>query len=95
MSISNDQVAHVAKLAKLALKPDDIPTISNKLSNVLGLIDQMQAVDTHGVVPLINPLDRAQVLRADAVTETDQREKLQAGAPATDKGLFLVPKVID
>ena len=95
MSISDEQVAHVAKLAKLALNPAEVPDISAKLSGVLNLIDQMQSIDTQGVVPLINPLDRTQVLRADAVTESNQRDKLQANAPAAEKGLFLVPKVID
>ncbi|MDL2424813.1 Asp-tRNA(Asn)/Glu-tRNA(Gln) amidotransferase subunit GatC, partial [Pseudomonas sp. BAgro211] len=63
--------------------------------NILGLIDAMQAVDTHGVEPLAHPLEATQRLRADAVTEENRREAYQAIAPAVEDGLYLVPKVIE
>lgn len=95
MSITPEQVQHVATLAQLAVPVDDVPAVAAKLSNVLDLLDGMASVDTQGVEPLTNPLDRVQTLRADTVTETNQREHLMQNAPATQDGLFLVPKVID
>ncbi len=95
MSLSPDQVRHVARLARLAVDEKAVPQIADKLNDVLGLLDQMQAIDTTGVEPLTNPLDRTQILRADQVTEGDQREHLMQNAPAQKDGLFLVPKVID
>ncbi|MGB0964834.1 MAG: Asp-tRNA(Asn)/Glu-tRNA(Gln) amidotransferase subunit GatC [Litorivicinus sp.] len=95
MSLSTDEVRHVARLARLAVDDAAVPEIANKLNGVLELLDTMQALDTQGVEPLTNPLDRTQVLRADAVTEPNQRETLMQNAPAAKDGLFLVPKVID
>ena len=58
-------------------------------------IEQMNGVDTSGVTPMAHPLDMAQRLREDVVSEENQREHLQAHAPAVENGLFLVPKVIE
>ena len=95
MSISADQVQHVARLARLAVDDAQIPGIADKLTDVLNLLDQIQSVDTQGVEALTNPLDRTQILRADAVTTNDDRDNLMSNAPAQKDGLFLVPKVID
>ena len=62
---------------------------------MLNLVDQLQAADTEGVAPMAHPLDATQRLRADEVTEPNQRESFQAIAPASEAGLYLVPKVID
>ena len=95
MSISADQVQHVARLARLAVDDAQIPGIADKLTDVLNLLDQIQSVDTQGVEALTNPLDRTQILRADAVTASNDRDNLMSNAPARKDGLFLVPKVID
>ncbi len=95
MSISADQVQHVARLARLAVDDAQIPGIADKLTDVLNLLDQIQSVDTQGVEALTNPLDRTQILRADAVTASNDRDNLMSNAPAHKDGLFLVPKVID
>ena len=95
MSISADQVQHVARLARLAVDDAQIPGIADKLTDVLNLLDQIQSVDTQGVEALTNPLDRTQILRTDAVTASNDRDNLMANAPAQKDGLFLVPKVID
>ena len=73
----------------------DIPQTTATLNNILGLIDAMQAVDTSGIEPMAHPLGATQRLRADAVTETNQRDAYQAIAPAVESGLYLVPKVIE
>lgn len=95
MSLDRSQVETVAKLARLKVEDQEMDDYVASLNSILELADQLQAVDTEGVEPLANPLDAAQRLRADKVSETDQRDKLQSNAPQAEKGLFLVPKVID
>ena len=95
MSLSNDDVAKIAHLARLAVDPADAPSLGRELSTILDLVAQMDAAETDGVNPMAHPLEMAQRLRPDRVTETDRRDAYQAGAPAVEKGLFLVPKVIE
>ena len=95
MSLSNDDVAKIAPLARLAVDPSDIEPLGRELSTILDLVAQMEATDTDAVTPMAHPLDMAQRLRPDRVSETNQREAYQANAPAVEKGLFLVPKVIE
>ena len=95
MSLSHDQIRRLAQLARLAVSGEEAEPVRERLNRVLGLIDQLQAVDTAGIEPMSHALDLVQPLRADAVTETDQRELFQAGAPAVQDGLYLVPKVIE
>ncbi|MEH6493732.1 Asp-tRNA(Asn)/Glu-tRNA(Gln) amidotransferase subunit GatC [Halopseudomonas sp.] len=95
MSFDRTDVEKIAHLARIALNDEEIPATTAKLSGILGLIAQMQAVDTSGVTPLAHPLETTQRLRADAVTESNQRDAYQAIAPATESGLYLVPKVIE
>jgi aspartyl-tRNA(Asn)/glutamyl-tRNA(Gln) amidotransferase subunit C len=95
MSIDRSQVEIVARLARLKIEEAEMADTVASLSSILDLVDQLQAVDTTGIEPLANPLDAAQRLRADDVTETNKREVLQSNAPKAEKGLFLVPKVIE
>lgn len=95
MSIEQSDVEKIAHLARLQVTPEQTERLTKDLSNILDLVDQLQAADTNGIEPMANPMDAVQVLRADEVTETDQRESLQSIAPAVEKGLFLVPKVIE
>ncbi|MFP5350051.1 MAG: Asp-tRNA(Asn)/Glu-tRNA(Gln) amidotransferase subunit GatC [Gammaproteobacteria bacterium] len=95
MSLDTTQVQKIAHLARLAITPDEAKTFAESLSRILGLIEQMNAVDTKNVTPMAHPSDAALRLREDAVTETDQRDKFQALAPAVEAGLYLVPKVIE
>jgi len=95
MSLSSDDVAKIAHLARLAVDPADTESLSRDLSNILDLVEQMQAVDTEGVQPMAHPLEMRQRLRRDEVTETNQRELYQSNAPQAENGLFLVPKVIE
>jgi aspartyl-tRNA(Asn)/glutamyl-tRNA(Gln) amidotransferase subunit C len=95
MPIDRSDVERIAHLARLELNEQDIPAYTENLSSILNLIDEMQQIDTDGVEPLAHPLDAVQRLRADEVTELNQRDKLQAVAPAVEEGLFLVPKVIE
>ncbi|HAS75845.1 MAG TPA: Asp-tRNA(Asn)/Glu-tRNA(Gln) amidotransferase GatCAB subunit C, partial [Marinobacter adhaerens] len=69
--------------------------LEKDLGNILDLVDQLAAADTDSVEPMAHPLNAVQRLRADEVTETNQREAFQAIAPATENGLYLVPRVIE
>lgn len=95
MSLNQDEVAKIAHLARLELGEQEASAYADSLSQILGLIEQMNAVDTTGIVPMAHPQDAALRLRTDEVTESNQRDKLQQNAPAAEDGLFLVPKVIE
>jgi len=95
MSVSESDIARVAELARIRLDENEIPELTNRMQTILSLIDQMQAVNTDQVAIMSNPLDAVQRLRADSVTEHDQRDAFQSLAPACEQGLYLVPKVID
>lgn len=95
MALDKNDVEGIAHLARLAIDEADIDGYADNLSNILGLVDQLNSVDTDGVVPMAHPMHMVQRLRADEVTESNQRDHLQEHAPAVDKGLFLVPKVIE
>lgn len=95
MSLSLDEVRHIAKLARLELAPGELEATQAKLNGIFSLIEEMQAVNTDGVEPMSHPQELAQRLRPDAVTETDRRAAFQAVAPQTEAGLYLVPKVIE
>ena len=95
MSLERSDVEKIAHLARIEIDEDKVESYAADLSKLLGLVEQMDAVDTDGVVPMAHPLHMSQRLRADEVTETDNREKFQSIAPQTEAGLYLVPKVIE
>jgi aspartyl-tRNA(Asn)/glutamyl-tRNA(Gln) amidotransferase subunit C len=95
MALDRSDVEKIAHLARLGLNDADIPRTTEALNSILGLIDQMQAVDTTGIEPLAHPLEASQRLREDVVSETNHRDAYQAIAPAVEDGLYLVPKVLD
>lgn len=93
--MDHSEIKKLAHLARLEIRPDALDEVAERISNVLTLVDQLQALDTDHVAPMAHPLDAVQRLRADVVTEPDCRAAYQAIAPATENGLYLVPKVID
>ncbi len=95
MALERSDVLNIAHLARLAIAEQDIPEYARNLSNILDFVAQMEAVDTTGVEPMAHPMDASQRLREDQVSETDERAHFQAIAPATEAGLYLVPKVIE
>ncbi|MFT5396408.1 MAG: aspartyl-tRNA(Asn)/glutamyl-tRNA(Gln) amidotransferase subunit C [Gammaproteobacteria bacterium] len=95
MSLDKSEVQKIAWLARLSIDEQDISTYSDELSNILGLVETMNSVDTDGISPIAHPLDLTARLRTDAVTEVNQREQFQKNAPLTDNGCYLVPKVIE
>lgn len=95
MSLGKDDIQKLAVLARIGVDDTIADDVASKISDILNMVDQMQAADTSNIEPMANPLDAVQRLRTDAVSEADQREAFQAIAPATEEGLYLVPKVID
>lgn len=88
-------LVHLCRLAQLALNEDELHAAQADLARIIGMVNQMQAMDTDGVAPLTHPLEKAQRLRPDSVTEQVDREQFQSIAPATEGGLYLVPRVIE
>lgn len=102
MSLTPNDVSRIARLSRLELNDQEQSQATVELNSMLGLIAQLQSVDTSGVEPLAHPLSAHEEislrLRDDVVTETSSLEKraeLMANAPAESNGLFLVPKVIE
>lgn len=99
MSLSQDDVRRIAGLARLDLSETERAEMQAQLNEFFSIVERMGAVDTSGVEPLHTPLSAigevALRLRADAVTERDERERNMANAPLAEDGLFLVPKVIE
>jgi len=95
MSLTPDDVRRLARLARIAIDEHDSAAVLERLNDVLGLIDEMRAVDTHGIEPMSHAVDTVQRLRPDAVRDMDQRQRHQSVAPAVEEGLYLVPKVIE
>jgi aspartyl-tRNA(Asn)/glutamyl-tRNA(Gln) amidotransferase subunit C len=93
--ISTDQVARIAELARIELTRDELAAMQHQLNGILAMVDAMQAVDTSSVEPMSHPQAMMQRLRDDAPSEPDRRAEYQAIAPATEDGLYLVPKVIE
>jgi len=99
MALTPQDIARIANLARLELRPDESERMLTKINGFFDIVEQMRAVDTAGVEPLAHPVaaiqDIALRLRDDAVTEPDNRDANQKSAPAVERGLFLVPKVIE
>ena len=95
MALTLDDINKIAHLARLGLSDDEKSRYTDSLNNILGLIDELQAVNTAGIDALAQALDVTQPLRPDVVSEQNQRETYQAIAPAVESGLYLVPKVIE
>ena len=99
MALNPQDIARVAHLARLELRPDDTERVLGQLNGFFALVAQMDAVNTDGVEPLAHPAavlgDVALRLREDIASEPNQRDASQVSAPAVERGLFLVPKVIE
>jgi aspartyl-tRNA(Asn)/glutamyl-tRNA(Gln) amidotransferase subunit C len=93
--LTQEDIRRLCRLARVEITAGEIADVSAKLSSIVAMVDQLQAVDTKGVEPMAHPLDRAQRLRADRVTEVDRRDLYQRNAAAVERGLYLVPKVIE
>lgn len=95
MSLNLADVKRIAHLARIEVSEGELPGYLQQLTNILGLVEEMQAVDTTGIEPMAHAQDLMLRLRDDVVTETDRRAAFQAVAPQVEAGLYLVPKVIE
>ena len=99
MSLTSQDIDRIANLARLELKPEESERMLAQINGFFGIVEAMQAVDTSGVQPLAHPVaaiqDISLRLREDVVSEPNNREANQRSAPAVERGLFLVPKVIE
>lgn len=95
MSLDKEEVRTIAHLARLSIDESRLDAMASELSTVLALVERLNEVDTSGIEAMAHPVSSALHLRADAVTEPDEREALQAPAPAVHEGYFTVPRVIE
>jgi aspartyl-tRNA(Asn)/glutamyl-tRNA(Gln) amidotransferase subunit C len=99
MSLTSSDILRIANLARLELAPAEGDRLLSQMNDFFSIVEKIRAVDTSGLVPLAHPVvTRADVslrLREDRVSEPNQREANQRSAPAVERGLFLVPKVIE
>ena len=99
MSLTSTDIARIANLARLELEPQQSERMLSQINDFFAIVEKMRAVDTSGIVPLAHPAaataEIALRLRADVASEPNDREANQRSAPAVDRGLFLVPKVIE
>lgn len=99
MSLSPSDIGRIANLARLELSSEQSERMLTQLNGFFDIVEQMNAVDTQGVEPLAHPtavIDHVSLrLRPDVASEPNQREANQKSAPAVERGLFLVPKVIE
>ena len=95
MPLTPEEVRRIAELARIGVSDAEARTIQAELNKIFELIGAMQKVDTEGIAPMTHAQGTALRLREDKVTEPDQRERFQAVAPQVERGLYLVPKVIE
>ncbi len=95
MSVSADQVRHIAKLARIAMSDAELERLVPELNAIIGWVEQLAQVDTDGVEPLTAVIDQKLRLRPDAVDDGNCRDAVLANAPDAQHGFFAVPKVIE
>ena len=95
MSLSLEELQSLCILSRLEITTEELQGVADKLSKIVAMVDALQAVDTAGVEPMAHPLDRAQRLREDRVTESDHRLRYQRNAQQVERDLYLVPRVIE
>jgi len=95
LSINKDQIKYLSLLSRMDIDKNEIKDVEEKLSKIIDFVDQLQTISTDDIEPMAHPLNQSQRLRMDEVTETNDRENIQKNAQQIEKGMYLVPKVID
>ncbi|MBN9330682.1 MAG: asparaginyl/glutamyl-tRNA amidotransferase subunit C [Comamonas sp. SCN 67-35] len=99
MALTPEDITRIARLARLELSVDEAERMRATINDFFTVVEQMQAVDTSGIKPLAHPLSAVEPvalrLMDDAVSEPNEREAYLVNAPAAERGLFLVPRVIE
>jgi len=92
--LSREDVAHVARLARLDVTEDELVRFTDQLGAVLEHAADVASLDTEGVPPTAHPLDLVNVLREDEPVPSLDRDEVLAMAPAAEGGRFRVPKIL-
>jgi len=95
MSLDKTTVARIAHLARIRVSDDETARLAGELSNILTFVEQLAAVDVEGVEPMTSAVATGLKARDDVVTVVGDRDAVLANAPATQRGFFVVPKVIE
>jgi aspartyl-tRNA(Asn)/glutamyl-tRNA(Gln) amidotransferase subunit C len=95
MTLSVTDVRRIAELARLELSIEEVEHARDQLNQVFAVVQALTSVDTSGVAPMTHAQDLVLRLRADEITEVDRRDDYQGVAPVVERGLYLVPKVIE
>jgi aspartyl-tRNA(Asn)/glutamyl-tRNA(Gln) amidotransferase subunit C len=96
MALDKETVAHIAKLARIRLREDELAPLADELSRIIGWVEQLAEVDTDGVTPMASAAAAMRLpMREDVVTDGDCREAILGSAPQTARGFFAVPKVVE
>ncbi|MFL6760721.1 Asp-tRNA(Asn)/Glu-tRNA(Gln) amidotransferase subunit GatC [Sphingomonas sp.] len=95
MSVSSEQVRHIAKLARIAMSEEELERLVPELNAIIGWVEQLDEVNTDGVEPLTAVIEQKLRLRDDVVDDGNIRDAVLANAPAAQHGFFAVPKVIE
>ena len=93
--MKRSEIDRIAGLARLEIGADEMPVYQRELGAILGFVEQLAKAETADIPPMAHPLDVAQRLRPDEVTESDARDRFQAVAPLVEDGFYLVPRVIE
>lgn len=95
MSINKDQIKYLSLLSRMDIQESEINDVEEKLTKIIDFVDQLQSIDTDEIEPMAHPLNQSQRLRADKVIEENNRDKIQKNTESTERGMYIVPKVIE
>ncbi len=95
MSINKDQIKYLSLLSRMDIQESEINDVEEKLTKIIDFVDQLQSIDTDEIEPMAHPLNQSQRLRADRVVEENNRDKIQKNTESTERGMYIVPKVIE
>ena len=95
MSINKDQIKYLSLLSRMDIQESEINDVEEKLTKIIDFVDQLQSIDTDEIEPMAHPLNQSQRLRVDKVVEENNRDKIQKNTESTERGMYIVPKVIE
>lgn len=95
MSVDQDTVRRIARLARIAVRDDELPALANELNNLLEWVEQLSEVDTNDVEPMTSAVAVTMKMRDDVVTSGDLHKEVTANAPQSEDGFYVVPRVVE
>lgn len=95
MSVDQDTVRRIARLARIAVRDDELPALANELNNLLEWVEQLSEVDTNDIEPMTSAVAVTMKMRDDVVTSGDLHKEVTANAPQSEDGFYVVPRVVE